>query len=131
MTTRAFDENGKELFPVVINTICPINHAKKARQIAFDFIQSLGGNEPLELILNIELKPVRSKSKKATHIFCSRVTWTNELNSQLNWLKNQNEKWIDHSECTLKDSSEKIKNYFCTVVGETKELLNRLGLEEV
>ncbi len=126
--SQAFDENGNEVFPTTVHTICPIEYAATARQIALDFINSQHGEETLENMLNIELREIGGES--VTHILCSRNDYTHGRDKQLAWLNNENHSWIcaDNHDGSLE--ANHVKTKFCTISGITQsELLSLLNLE--
>lgn len=129
MSTRAFDENGNEVFPVIVNTIAPIEYSEQTKQIAYDFLNSQGSKVTLDMVMPINLKPINGNN--ATHIFCSRTIYNHELRKQLEFMEAQNLPWIVGALCFTDDPPEHIKRYFCTVVGNKNELLTYLNLEEV
>lgn len=120
METQTHDLQGNPVFPVQINTIAPIEHAEDARQLSFEFLQSLGGDDSLESMLPVLLRPIGEQ--EATHVYCGRSSFTHELNLQLNFLNQQNEEWVSGN---LETNPEIILQKFCTFEGT----LDSVGLE--
>ena len=123
---KAYDDNGNEVFPIIINTICPIEYAEQSKQISADFIVSIFGEADVNQMLPELLKPI--EGNEATHVFCSRNGLTHELQFQLDWLNNQNKNWISNQ---VETDKEVILSKFCTTTGDKQTLLNFLGLEEI
>lgn len=116
---RAFDENGIEVFPCQIKSIAPIEHAEEAREISFEFMQSLGGEDTVEQMLPVLLRPIGGIP---THVYCSRDSYTHELQKQLNFLAQREDSWISGN---LETSPSEIFVKFCTF----NATLEELGLE--
>lgn len=116
---RAYDEFGNEVFPVVIQTIAPIEHAAEAREISHEFLLQYGGTDSVESMLPVLLRPVGGIP---THIYCSRDGYTHELANQLAFLATREESWISGE---LETDAGIIFTHFCTFTGD----LESLGLE--
>lgn len=125
---NAFDENGNEVYPIEVHTICPIEYSATAKQIALAFINSQHGEETLENMLNIELKEIGGENP--SHILCSRGDYTHGRDKQLVWLATENHSWICAENHDGNSDPNHIKQKFCTISGITQnELLNLLNLE--
>lgn len=128
---QAYDSNGNEVYPVRINTICPIAYAALAKQIAVDYMHSTGATDDQLLdMLPDNLAPIGTGIP--THVFCGRSSYTHDLQNQLDYLAAQNQIWICSDNHTIDDfTSTHIKSYFCTIEGDTAALLDFLGLEVI
>lgn len=116
---KSYDLEGNEVFPVQIQTIAPIEYANQARQISFEFLQSIGGTDTAEQMLPVLLRPIGGIP---THVYCSRDSFTHELNLQLAFLSEREEEWISGN---LETDPEIIFTKFCTFTGS----LSEIGLE--
>lgn len=126
---KYYDGNGNEVFPVVINTIAPIQYADEARQIAYYHMISVEGavDDQLGTMLNTNLGPVGVE--EVTHVFCSRNGFTHQLALELNTLSAGDLDWVSGVEYTVNDDPNVIKSKFCCITGDTQEILQFLGLE--
>ena len=124
-----YENNGVEVYPINVHTICPIAYADDARTIASDWLISI--HNPQEQVLAVLLRPIGELSP--THIWCSRVDYCHGIQSQLAWLANQNLDWIDSNAKTISEHlATELKAKFLTIVGNTEsDVLNHLGLEVV
>lgn len=66
---RAFDDDGNEVQVVIHNTICPAQHVERARQMCWDYMQSLGNEDRLDQMLADPLSP--TGELPATHYICT------------------------------------------------------------
>lgn len=129
---QAHDDEGNEIFQVMINTICPIEHAAEARQIAYIHMTTVENavSDSVDQMLTTILGPV--DSPEITHIFCARLGYTNQVKMEIATAKRlreeQNLNWCGDKEYTTADSAEEIRSKFCCVTGDTTEVLSHLNL---
>lgn len=124
----AFDDQGNRIFPVMINTICPIEHAEEATKIASDHFKNIEKIDIKdEIMFATKLAPIGET--EPTHLFCSRFGYTNQLNLEVETFKRQNLSWCSEKEYSVEDNPEEIKSLFCCVTGKRKKVLEHLGLE--
>ncbi len=125
------DENGNEVFPVIINTICPIKYIGFDKIIALEFmLANAATDSTLESMMNLRLRPIDSDGE-ATHTFCTRSGFTHELNRQFEYLEKRSEEWVSGEKFDFNSDPEVIKNNFSTIAGDKDEVLSFLGLEEI
>jgi len=125
---RAFDDFGREVFPVVINTICPVAHADQAKQLALRHMTTVEGTgDTLDRMLDIKLGPVGSND--VTHVFCSRNAFTNQVEMVVDAFKREGLIWGGARAYSLLSDRDEVKSLFCVVLGQTSVVLKWLGLE--
>ena len=127
----AFDETGREVFPIVINTICPVMHATAAREIAFNHMRDIEGNgmtsdHPSQM-LAMKLGPLQSD--EVTHLFCSRRGYTHQVEMEVETLARVGHAWCGRREYRMTDNHDEIKSLFCCVTGDQSALIQALNLE--
>lgn len=125
---QAHDDTGREIFRVRINTICPIEYADEARQIAHYHMTNIEDAvaDTVEQMLSTNLGPIGSPT--ITHAFCARTGYTNQVEMEVETLQNQGLNWCGGKEYTIADSAEEIKSKFCCITGDTDEILAYLNL---
>lgn len=125
---QAHDDNGNEIFIVMINTICPVEYATEAKQIAFTHMTTVESaiSDSVDQMLNVNLGPI--DSSEITHIFCARLGYTNQVTMEVDTLQSQGLAWCGDREYTIADSADEIRSKFCCVTGDTDEILSHLNL---
>lgn len=115
---------------VLINTICPIAHASRAREIAHaHMVEIEQASCSLEQMLPTLLSPVSGGSP--THVFCARRETERQLRLELETLSSQAESWIARRRYSQLDDRVEILSLFCCFTGHRAWWLKRLGLREV
>mgnify|MGYP003339229072 CR=1 len=133
MTVRYFEdrEQTKEVFPRIINTICPIDRQSEAREIAHLYMTTIesGASMSVAEMLSVELAPIGSEIP--THVFCSRDGFCHQVRMQREFMAVRPEDWIVGLNLLAESVDESILGLFCCVVGDPEVMLSRLGLREV
>jgi len=130
MSYKAHDDDGNEVFLTEINSLCPIAYATEARQIAFDHLKNIEKcSVTLEQMLTILLRPIGSI--EATHIWCPRTGWTNQLKWQIDEMTALNLGWIGTRAYTIEDSKSELLSKFVCLTSPASEILTYLNLEEI
>ncbi|WP_010586300.1 hypothetical protein [Schlesneria paludicola] len=126
---RAFDASGREVFPVVINTICPVAYAEPARRLALRHMTTVeqASGDTLNRMLDINLGPIGSD--EVTHIFCSRDAYTHQVEMVAEAFRLENLSWGGDRAFSIDSDPEVVKRLFCVVLGQTSVVLKWLGLE--
>lgn len=126
---RAFDAAGREVFPVVINTICPVAHAAAAKQLALRHMTTVeqAGGDTLEKMLNTHLGSIGSD--EVTHIFCTRPAYTHQSEMVVEAFRRERLAWGGDRAYSIDDDPEVVRRLFCVVLGEMHSVLAWLGLE--
>lgn len=127
---QAHDMDGNEVFPVIINTICPVQYSVIGKQVSADYfinIEKSFENVTTDKMLNDNLGPIGSD--QITHIFCSRFGYTHQAAMEVQQLIDLGESFMGKKEYTLDDDPDEIKSLFCCIIGDKDELLSYLGLE--
>ncbi|WP_010586424.1 hypothetical protein [Schlesneria paludicola] len=126
---QAFDEFGREVFPVVINTICPVAYAEPARQLALRHMTTVeqASGDTLGRMLDINLGPIGAD--EITHVFCSRNAYTHQVGMVVEAFQQESLPWGGTRAYSLLSDREEVKRMFCVVLGPTSVVLNWLGLE--
>lgn len=121
--------NGQEVFPVTINTICPIAHADQARELCVAHMEQMeeAKGVTLQNVLGINLGPIGVD--EVTHIFCSRPGYTYQVDLALESFSKESLPWGGSRAYSFLSDPSEIKNLFCIVLGDTEKLLKWLGLE--
>jgi hypothetical protein len=122
--------DGFEVFPVVINTIVPVEYADRAVELSrahFETVETKKDIRAWSSMFGTNLGPIGSG--EVTHVFCSRDEHDDKLPLIIESFIAQDEPWISKELYELTDDPEVIKSLFCVVVGDTAELLARLNLE--
>jgi len=130
------DEAGQELELVVCNTICPIERVAEGREIAIRHMQEVeaASEDRRDEMLTIGLVSKGNNASEVTHFLCGREASRGQVAAEAATLRRhlaEGKEWCSGREMRLDDAPEEIKSKFCCVVGETDELLDRLGLERV
>ncbi|RTK96717.1 MAG: hypothetical protein EKK64_03150 [Neisseriaceae bacterium] len=127
---KAFDDEGNELFLTNINSLCPIRYLQEAKKIAYDyFIEVEKCPANLEDMFTKFLRPIGSE--EITHCWCPREGHNNQLDMQVQRMKEQNLDWVGNRVYTLEDNIEELLNKFICMTDPQEEILNKLNLEEV
>lgn len=133
MSVRYFEdrEQTREVFPQVINTICPIEYQDSARLIAHAYMTTVeaGASMLVEEMLSVNLAPIGSDVP--THVFCSRDGFCHQARMQREFMETRQEDWIVGWNLQSDSVDESILGLFCCVVGDPETMLSRLGLREV
>lgn len=126
-----WDRDGREVFPNVINTICPIAHADRARLLAHQYMTTIeaGVDMTVDQMLTTLLAPVGSG--EPTHIFCSREGFCHQVESEVEFLASRPESWCGRVKYQSDSVPQEVLGLFCCVVGDVSTMLDRLGLREV
>ena len=126
--SRAYTREGEEVFLMTITTICPIIYAEDARQIALEFIVSLGMTGEAINEIPMEVRPIGSEI--ATHIACERLAYTDEMRLQVDWIRNSGKTWVADRGFTLQDDHSLLLSTFCTIeTADGQSAITELGLE--
>lgn len=130
MSYKAYDDDGNEVALTEMNTLCPIEHATEARQIAYDYLTNVEKCQvSLDQMLSILLRPIGGT--EATHIWCPRTGWTNQLQMQIDTMNSYNLSWMGNRAYTIEDSKEELLSKLVCVTSPASELLAYLQLEEI
>lgn len=131
MSYKAYDDNGNEIFLTEINTLCPIQYIEQAKQIAYDyFVQIEKSKEVLiEQMFTKFVRPIGTTN--ATHIWCPRTGYTNQVVMQMQWVNSFNLDWIANRVYTLQDSHDEILSKFVCLTENSNLILESLNLEVV
>lgn len=127
------DENGNpvEVFPVVINSIAPILRATEARVVALDHMHNWEKNTSCTLQQMMPQKLGLKGTIIPTHVFCSRAGFTHQV-AMLDEHLSQIESLITAGHTFgLNFNPVEVLSKFCVVIGNTQEMLDRLGLEVI
>lgn len=119
--TVATDRIGRLLVKYNVLTICPIEYAAEARQIAAEFV-----GESAESMLNLNLRAVGTDS--VTHVGCLRQAWSDEVIRQAAFMS-RNLPWID---AIIRRPSRGISPKFCMFASPAdapESILQQLELE--
>ena len=121
------DEYGNEVFPLIINMICPIQYADQAREFAAQHVTNVeGAYAEKSHMLRLNLGPIGTK--EITHIGNTQRSYSNILALRVTAMKNTLLPWIATKSYTVDDNPDDIKSYFCCIVGNPASLLIRLKL---
>lgn len=121
--TTVKDKWGRPLTLYDVLTICPVEYATEARQIAAEFTDA-----PAELMLHDSLQ-----TSGVQYVGCVRQVWSDELSRQSSFmykLRNQYD-WIDG---VMREPSEGLSYMFAMYVAPSnagEDMLATLGLETV
>ena len=112
----------------LINTICPIEYADKARNFAFKYLleQQPGLTDTVDKMLPVLLGPEGNST--VTHIFCNRIAHFIEVDSQVEFIARQKLPWCSDRAFNNQDDPDLIKSKFCTFVGTEDDFLSYLKL---
>lgn len=126
---QAFDDIGREVFPVVINTICPIAHADAAKLLALRHMTAVeqASGDTLGRMLDINLGPVGVDG--ITHVFCSRNAYSNQVEMVVDAFVAERLSWGGSRAYSILSDRDEVKRLFCIVLGQTAMVLKWLGLE--
>lgn len=127
---RAFDDDGNEVQVVTHNTICPAQHVEKARQMCWEYMQSLGNEDRLDQMLCDPLSP--TGKLPATHYICT----ARMLEHQSKHAQREIDKHLGKRERGKKWVGGRLKRnnkltHFCQYIGTRSEALRELGLKEI
>jgi len=129
-TYQAFDDDGNEVFLININSLCPIEYLEEAKKIAYYyFIEVEKCPAKLEQMFTKFLKPIGEV--EISHCWCPREGYTNQLNMQIQRMKEQNLHWVGDREYKISDNKEELLNKFVCISSPVDEILRELNLEEV
>lgn len=133
MGVRYFEDREQtiEVFPRVINTICPIEHADEARLIAHQYMTTVESGSSMKVADMLAVKLAPLWSDEPTHIFCSRDGFCHQVRKQRKFMAARPESWISKAEFQSETVTDAILSLFCCVVGDAESMLARLGLREV
>lgn len=126
---QAHDKDGNEIFPVIINTICPVQYADQAKKIAYNHLANVEKTKNIDAIILFDENLAPIGSTEITHIFCSRFGYTNQLNMEVQGMIDLNLDWAAKRLYTIQDDPNEIKSLFCCIEGNKNELINYLGLQ--
>lgn len=125
----AFDAKGNRVFPCIINTICPVQHAEEGAEECLKFMREVEGciGIGLEEMLNLKA----GTDEGVTHVLCSREAYTHQADMLAEYLAELPHAWIRSRLATFDDKPEEIKTKLSAIVGPKEEVLAFLGLKEV
>lgn len=127
-TVIVTDLQGNPISLTEINSICPVEYAIEARQIAYDyFIEIENCTVNLSDMFQKFLKPIGSET--ATHVWCPRVGYSNQLAWQLERMASQDLAWIKSTVASVTDPDCLTK--FCVLTDPKNDILTALNLEEI
>ena len=126
---------GEESGLVVCNTICPAEYVVQARGIALRHMQEVetAVDDRIDQMLTLGLRPLGGNGA-VTHYLCFREAYRQQVESEVATLRGEHQgglAWCADRELTMEDDPEFVRMLFGCIVGETNELLLRLGLERV
>lgn len=126
--SKAFDDDGNEMVPCEINSLCPIERRADASQIALDyFLEVEKCKATFDQMFTTLLGPTGSQT--ATHVWCPRRGYTTGLAAQIQRMKDQNQEWVGSREYTLDDDHAEILSKFVCLTDNADDVLSSLGLE--
>ena len=132
-STRYFEDRDRkrEVFPCIINSICPIEHQDSARLIAHAYMTTVesGASMLVSEMLSVNLAPIGSDIP--THVFCSRDGFCHQARMQRDFMEARQEAWISGATLQSDSVDASILGLFCCIVGDPETMLSRLGLREV
>ena len=128
---RYWENPQTEVFPKIINTICPIDKADNARLIAHQYMTTVesGSSMTVADMLPVKLAPLWSD--EATHVFCSRDGFCHQARKQMEFMAARPEAWVAKTGFEAGTVTDAILGLFCCVIGDAETMLARLGLREV
>lgn len=121
MTTAVTDKWGRSMVLYDVLTICPVEHAAEARQIAAQFLDA-----PAELMLHDNLQ-----KSGVSYVGCLRQAWSDELSRQSAFMVSRNLSWVDG---VIRQPSEGLSSKFAMYAvraDASGNILAALGLEVV
>ena len=127
----AHDDQGNQVFPVFICTICPIQYAEEAEKIGYNHLAYIekSGIKLTDKVFATSLKTIGSN--EITHLFCCRFGYTNQVQMEVQTIASQNLDWCAKRSYSFYDNPEEIKSLFCCVIGKRSPVLEFLGLQKV
>jgi hypothetical protein len=130
---KAFDDNGKEVFPIIMTMLCPVEYINKAREYTASHQQNV--EKAIDDTVEKMLPEAYSSNGMlpATHYGCSRLVYTHTIKKALKTLKelSKDNKWCCDKEMTIDDNPDFIKSNFCCITGKWSDLLAKLGLQRI
>lgn len=124
------DEQGNEVYPVIVNMLCPVQHSDEARALAANHVVNVEGiYAQASQLLHTNLGPVGTN--QITHIGSTQRTYTNILSCRIDSLNKANLPWIGTREYTVADDPKVLKSLFCCVTGDPISIMNHLKLDVI
>ena len=121
----------REVFPCVINSICPIEYEDAARLIAYLHMTEHEKNPSasIEEMMPVYLAPIGET--EPTHAFCSRDGLCHQVRMLEKHIETLPYDWVYHE--VVKDGglNKSLLLYFSVIVGDTAEILKFFGLQEI
>jgi len=125
---------GEESGLIVCNTICPAEYVVQAREIALQHMQEVetAVDDRIDQMLTVGLRPLGGLGA-VTHYLCVREVYRQQVEAEVATLCGEHRgglSWCADRELTMQDDPEFVRMFFGCIVGETNEVLQRLGLEQ-
>jgi len=129
----AYDDDGSIMTCYTLNTIAPIEYARKARELSLFHLMYVDKTQDRNVEAMLPTKLYNSKGE-LTHIMCARPGYNNTVRSQMATVTAENlngELWVSDTFFYLEDKPdiELVKSRFCLVLGDFQEFITYLGLE--
>ena len=131
MPYKAYDDSGNEIFLTEINTLCPIQYLEEAKLIAYNYFVEVEKSKEvlMEQMFTKFVRPIGTV--EATHVWCPRTGYTNQLVMQTETMASYDLPWIANRVYTLQDNHEEILSKFICLTENSSLILESLGLEVI
>lgn len=128
---QVFNKEGKEIFLVEINSLCPIVYHEEAKKIAYDYFVNIEkiNNVNIDQMFNKFLKPISATN--ATHIWCPQKGYNDQLQRQIDSMISYNLNWVGNRVYTIEDDPNELLSKFVCVSSDPIKILTVLQLEVV